>query len=323
MSTTTGLVTNGYRVCRQFMSESRSPYSLLYPMHMICRFPIQHLLLVIVCGLSSMAMAGDIVDSVGNDEPEPTTENGGFLELGLVTRFRKDARIRERNERDDEIALNVGLDFSAGYRYERFFFEASRGGFDGLNLGLTIWQNDRWVIDFLAANIAGEISSDSDDTSEPVTEEERNTVLLERDTFYTAAGTRITRYLGNNTLAQFRLVADWYRDNGILGSLRIGQQWQLGNWSWNGFLGARFNSRKINQYWFGVSPDEATIRFPEFNARSAYLLEAELGTSYPVNRNLIFASRVRYRRYPGEITDSPLVDGNKDVIFTNSLNYVF
>jgi len=268
-------------------------------------------------------LAGDIVDSVSNDEPESTSDNGGFLEIGLATRFQQSARLRERANSDQDLELDLELDISAGYRYERLFFEASRGGFDGLNLGLTVWQNDRWVVDFLAANISGYISVESGDAATATTEAEKNEALLDRDTFYTAAGTRITRYLGNNTLAQFRLVSDWYRDNGIIGSLRFGQQWQLGNWSWSGFLGTRFNSRKINQYWYGVTPEEATSQFPAFSPRSAYLIEAELGTSYPIGRNLIFSSRMRYRRYPGEIVDSPLVDGNKDVIFTTSFNYVF
>ena len=107
------------------------------------------------------AFAGDIVEGIGSEEPSPVEQNGGFFEIGVRTTIKHEAALTEREDVDDATFAELELAISAGYRYRRWFFEASRASFDGVNLGVTLWQNQKWSVDFLAANFAGRINDDT------------------------------------------------------------------------------------------------------------------------------------------------------------------
>lgn len=271
-----------------------------------------------------MALAGDIGNDIRDAEPSPSSENGGFLELGLIATFGRgiEAQLVEGDDTEYELRINLHPSINAGYRYNRLFVEASDSGFDGLNLGATLFANKTWSVDLLLANIAGEITIESDEPPAPVTEEERNSALLERDSLFIAAGTRVTGYFGDN-IVQLRLVSDWYDDNGIQGSARVGRQVQLGNWNLQGIIGARYYSPRFNNYLYGVSSEDQTNRFSEYRAGNAWIPEIELGASVPINKDWVFSSRLRMRRYPNSITDSPLVAENTDATLITGVHYVF
>lgn len=286
------------------------------------QFLIRPLAILLLATSSQIALAEDIVSAVNKDEPEPISENGGFFEIGVSLVSGHGALMHARPENDKSSISEITVDIYGSYRYKRAFIEAARSGFEGLNLGFTLWQNERWSVDFLAANLAGTVTGESENPA-PLTEAERNASLLERDTLFIAAGTRITRYFDNNRIAQFRLVSDYYDNNGVLASISFGQQWQVGNWSWTGLLGARYASSRFSNYIVGITADEATARFPEYSTNSAVALEAEIGVRYPLTRKLVLASQIKYRAYPGEITDSPLVDEDSDFLYSGGILYVF
>jgi len=80
--------------------------------------------------LSAPLWAGDISSDVRSTEPTTSNTRGGFLEIGIA------AAIEERIQRsldpseDGDLNLAIRLSLSAGYRYDRLFFEASESGFD-------------------------------------------------------------------------------------------------------------------------------------------------------------------------------------------------
>ncbi|MEE9333819.1 MAG: MipA/OmpV family protein [Granulosicoccaceae bacterium] len=276
---------------------------------------------LLLAAASQLTAANDNATASDNSLPDPNSENGGFLELALGVGHVDFARVDEieglRSNPGDKLFLNI----HGAYRYKRFFVEATRDGFDGLNLGATLWQNDKWSVDFLAANIGG--NKNGDDDSAAVSEAEKNIALIDRDTFFAGAGARITRYFGNDKIAQFRLLSDYYESNGALWSARLGKQWQHGNWSYTGFLGARYNTAKLNNYLYAVSASEATQLFPEYKAGNTVSLEAEIGVSYPLSRKLVFRSDLSLVRYQREIYNSPLLDDKQDAKFTAGISYVF
>lgn len=272
--------------------------------------------------LSAPLWAGDITSDVRSAEQTTSNKRGGFLEIGVA------AAIEERIQRsldpaeDGDLNLAIRLSLSAGYRYDRLFFEASESGFDGLNMGVVLWENDRWRFDALLANVAGNLTVESDEPPPPTTEAERNRAIIERDSFYVAAGGRLSGYFGD-TLIQFRLVSDWYDDNGILGSARVGRNWQLGNWNIQAVAGMRYNSSEFNNYLYGITSEEESNRFPEFTTKHAWISEVELGASLPLKENWVYSTRLRFRNYPSSVTDSPLVIDGDDVILTTAIHYVF
>lgn len=279
-------------------------------------------LLLFLWIFATPVVAGDISNDIRSSEPAAPSKRGGFLEIGVA------AAVEERIERsldpseDGDLELSLRLSLSAGYRYERLFFEASESGFDGLNMGVVLYENDRWSFDLLLANVAGELTLESDEPDTPITEAERNKAIIERDSFYVAAGGRLTGYFGD-TLVQLRLVSDWYGDNGLLGSARVGRNWQLGNWNIQAVAGMRYNSSKFNSYLYGVSAEEQSIRFPEYSTKRAWISEVELGASLPLKQNWVYSTRLRFRHYPDSVTDSPLVIDGDDVILTSAIHYVF
>ena len=289
------------------------------------RIVIPHLnrLIGLACALCvGFAHAGDIGDDIRAGDTNPSSKNGGFLEIGLAASLERRIERVENPELDDDIKLGIGFSISAGYRYRKLFIEASESGFDGLNMGVTLLESDRWSVDLLLANIAGGITLESDEPPPPVTESERNRAILERDSIFVAAGTRLTGYFGDN-IVQLRLVSDWYGDNGILGSARAGRRWQLGNWNVQAIAGVRYNSAEFNNYQYGVTSEEQSLRFPEYSAKQAWIPEVELSASVPVKKNWVYTTRLRYREYPDSVTDSPLVVNSNDVILSSAIHYVF
>ncbi|MFK8075437.1 MAG: MipA/OmpV family protein [Granulosicoccus sp.] len=272
--------------------------------------------------LSAPLWAGDISSDVRSTEPTTLNKRGGFLEIGIAAAIEERIQRSLNPDQDGDLSLAVRLSLSAGYRYDRLFFEASESGFDGLNMGVVLWENDRWRFDALLANVAGNLTVESDEPPPPTTEAERNRAIIERDSFYVAAGGRLSGYFGN-TLIQFRLVSDWYDDNGLLGSARVGRNWQLGNWNIQAVAGMRYNSSQFNNYLYGITSEEASERFPEFTTKHAWISEVELGASLPLKENWVYSSRLRFRHYPGSVTDSPLVIDGGDVILTTAIHYVF
>jgi len=279
-------------------------------------------LLLVLVSMLSFANASEFDANTRNPDSSSPSKNGGFLEFGISTTV--DRRIERRVNPDDDgdTTLGLGLTISAGYRHEGLFFEASESGLDGLNLGVTLFETDRWSVDFLLANIDGRITVESDEPPPPTTESERNSAILERDNIFIAAGTRVTGFFGDN-IVQLRLVTDWHGGNGVLGSARVGRHWQVGNWNMRAILGARFNSREFNNYVFGVSSEEQTERFSQYSAGSAVIPELELGASLPLRRDWVYSARFRYRQYPSSVTNSPLVAENSDIILTTGIHYVF
>lgn len=270
---------------------------------------------------SGALVAGDIAMDVRTVDAERNA-NGGFLELGVSVHAAQ--RLMDSYDPDeaDDVEMGVNLSVSAGYRYRNFFIEGADDGFDGLNLGVTLAETKHWDFDLLLANINGEITIESDEPPPPETEAERNRAILERDSLYIAAGPRLTGYFGD-TLVQLRLVDDWFDGNGSLGSARVGRQWQFGNWNLQAIAGARYYSQQFSDYLYGVTAEEQSERYPQYSAGNAWMPEAEVGLSVPINQDWVYRSRLRYRHYPEAVSDSPLTVRDHDVIFTNGIHYVF
>lgn len=279
--------------------------------------------LLLCAVLAGVARAGDIADDIRADEKSPNGKNGGFLELGIRASLYNDAYEKLDPSENDDLTLEFGLSISAGYRYKRVFVEASESGFDGLNFGVTLLENDRWSVDFLLANVAGTIDIDTDTAdAEPETEQEKNRALVDRASLYVAAGSRVTGYFGDN-IVQFRLVSDWYDFNGMQASARLGRQWQRGNWNFQAVAGLRFFSQRFNNYLIGVTEAEASQRFTQFTAGSAWIPEFEVGASKPLSKNWIYSARLRSRYFPDSVTDSPLIGNSGDTLLTTGIHYVF
>ncbi|MFK7859531.1 MAG: MipA/OmpV family protein [Granulosicoccus sp.] len=269
---------------------------------------------------SGAVAAANTVNDI-NADGSVRNANGGFFELGV--NIHGGTQIRHRLDPEEPYdKLGIELDLSAGYRYGRLFVEATRSSFGGVNAGITIAQSEHWDVDFLLASIDGTVSSESDEPPPPVTERERNRALIDRDTLYIAAGARITGYFDDNII-QLSIGSDWYEGNGILGSLRVGRQWQFGNWNTQAIAGVAYHSPEFNDYRFGIDANEASERFPAYRAGNAWLPKVEFGLSVPVKENWVYTSRLRYILLPDSVADSPLINRDDSLSVSTGIYYVF
>lgn len=280
-------------------------------------------MLSLSAAISPAVFAADIASDVRQGTAEPNNSNGGYFEIGVAMGYREDSRVLDDSEGAEGFGAGPAIGF--GYRWSGLFAEASQGTFDGLNLGYNVWSNRYLSIDFLASSFTGSLTEDDDKDNtriEDLDEDERNDALIERDTFYSGAGIRVTAYIEDHVI-QYRLITDTHGGNGVVSTLRLGRNWQIRNWNLHSVLGVQYNSASANDYWFGVDANEATERFSEFKGKSSINFSGEVGLTYPISENWVFRSFARYISVPDEVRKSPLTVGETDAFIVSSISYVF
>lgn len=281
---------------------------------------------------TSTAWAGDIASSV-HDKQAKDSDDYSTIELGLALAYVDNPHVSTQRVMD---GWQLEINGAGEWRKNRFFIELSQGTQDGANIGLNLWQNKRWSVDFLAASMQGWIRdlSDDDDTEVPVdpdtlSEEELqgieanlNRRLEKRQTFYSGTGLRVTHYR-NNYVIQYRLISDTFEGNGVISTLRVGRGWQFRNWNLSAIGSAQYTSEGTNNYLFGVSNREATTRYPEFNANSSLSYSLVLNATKPLSEHWVMRSFLGYQYLGNNISDSPLLNNANVSVAAISLNYVF
>ncbi|MGI9295452.1 MAG: MipA/OmpV family protein [Pseudomonadales bacterium] len=276
-------------------------------------------LMLVTTLLVDPAIAADIASDVRSGGGVPDTSDGGYFEIGVAAGYLANPRVND----DDDEGWEVGLSLAGGYRYKGFFVEASQGTFDGLNLGYNLWNNKHWSVDLLASSLNGDIDTDNADRIDNrLTEAQRDKELIDRDTFYSGAGIRLTGYYDDYIL-QYRFVTDTHGGNGVTSTARLGKSWQVKNWNFHGVVSAEYTSATTNRYWLGISAAEATTRFPEYDPGASVSFNAEVGVTYPLSKDWVFRSFARFGLLPDEQKNSPLADDDQWVLFLNSISYVF
>ena len=271
---------------------------------------------------SASSQAADIERDVRTGPGGVDYSDGGYFEFGVDLNFRF---FRER------AFAGPGVVLAGAYRYRGLFFEAlspsaelPAGPIGGVSLGYTLWRNDQWAVDFLGVNATSRMATgrdhdDIDNSPDPV----REKAILERRTFYNGAGVRLTGYFGN-TIFQYRLVTDTHGGKGITSSARLGYSRQLRNWNYHGVVSANYTSQETGQYWYGISEEESSTRLEAYDVNASTMnYSAEIGATYPVRKNVVFRSTMRYNELDDAIVRSPIQDSDFIVRWSNSISYVF
>jgi len=272
--------------------------------------------------VTPMVNATDIAREVRVGATGPEGSNSIFLELGLGVEARNQLRVQENPDKTDDLEINFELTVSGGIKYRGFFAGFTEGSFDGLSIGYNLYTGSYWSYDLLLSSFKGEINSEYDEIDDNDTDAARERKLLNRDTFYNGFGLRATNYYGDNIL-QFRLVTDIHKGKGYQASARIGRHSQLSNWNVHAVAGLVYDSSELGQYLWGVSAKEATERFPEYKIDGGVRFQLEFGGLYPLSRDWVFRSLLRYTLYSSNVADSPLIDDNFSLGWNASVNYVF
>ncbi|SMF08441.1 Outer membrane scaffolding protein for murein synthesis, MipA/OmpV family [Alteromonadaceae bacterium Bs31] len=267
-----------------------------------------------------LAQAADIAGAVQNNG-RAVDEDGGYFEIGFATGY---LHMPYDTSQEQETAdLFIGIDASFEFRKKGFFTEVVQGTQDGLNLGYTLWHNNTWVVDFLAASMNRFYDPDLDNKIKPEDDEDtRNKKLYNRNSFYLGTGLRISHYLDEYVI-QYRLVTDTLDDNGVISTLRLGRGWQYRNWNFHCILSAQYTSAKTNNYWFGVEQWQATERYPAFSPDSSLSYSAQFGLAKPLSEKWVARLFTGWEQYPSEVRGSPFVDDSDGSYMAFTVSRVF
>lgn len=265
------------------------------------------------------ASAGDITTSLRDGRIEESAYVATF-ELGLVAGYINNPHVNSKSREDDWL---LDMEIAGEFRRKNFFLETAQGTQDGVNLGYTLWHNEDWAIDFLAASMAGGFRDlDNDSSNRGDSEAARNARLEDQDTFYLGTGFRVTRYL-EDYVVQYRLVTDTWRNNGVISTLRIGRGWQIRNWHLGTILSAQYTSEKTANYWIGVEEDEATGRYPAFEADDTMYYTVFFNVTKPLSQKWVWRGFVGMQFFPDKSKESPLLDNSDLGGVVMTFNYVF
>jgi len=88
-------------------------------------------------------------------------------------------------------------------------------------------------------------------------------------------------------------------------------------------VGVEYKSRKLNDYYWGVHADEASLTIVEYHADGGLGWHAGLRTSYYVTKHLRAALSVNYERLQDSVAESPLVKDDYVLGFFGGFAWTF
>lgn len=278
---------------------------------------IQALLFIFIF-IPGAALASDIASSVSGGE-DNRLANGGYFELGASFYDINKVDIRQTNDQSSPVILLI----SGMYQYKGLFIEAVHQSQDGVNLGVNLWNSKNWSIDLLVANLKTSWARPEGIDPKYLNEAGRNAYLLSEPSLYVGAGFRATRYWDDHYVFQYRIVSDYFDNQGIQSTARLGKSWQVRNWNFYALASLEYSSAKLNRYLFGVNSDEATQLFPVYQPNSSFGYGMELGVAYPLSEKFVFRAMYRLNILSEEVTDSPFNQSGYLSYFNVSISYVF
>jgi outer membrane protein len=92
--------------------------------------------------------------------------------------------------------------------------------------------------------------------------------------------------------------------------LRLGYRyaWRRGNLLLRPYALVGFRDSKLNDYYYGVRPEEATVDRPAYSPGSGLMPEAGLYATYSLTERWRLIGGVSFARWPGGVGSSPIVD---------------
>ena len=88
-------------------------------------------------------------------------------------------------------------------------------------------------------------------------------------------------------------------------------------------LGASYKSRAMNDYYWGVRPDEASGALPAYDADAGLNLRGGVRVGYHFSRNCAMSFAVQYERLNSEAAKSPIVVDDSVLGYFAGLAYRF
>ncbi len=250
-----------------------------------------------------------------------TARIGSALSLLLIIPFASQAQQRE--ETGDGWGLGIGIAIRdtlyAGeknhvqpfpyvrYEGERFFVEGPKIGYKIIN-GETFTLSG-----FVAARLDGVDTEDMGANELAVNGIDRN--LLEDRKATADAG--LSASFGTEAIGEFEL--DVRGDitgtsKGYQASLDYRYPFEVGPVTLIPGVGATSMSKELANYYYGTLPEEVTRGVVDYKPGQVTIPHIRIAAVLPIGSKWVGVAGVNVDRYPKEITDSPLIDKDTDVV---------
>ena len=261
---------------------------------------------LLLCAQTTISSAADISRDVRTGREDESIDHGGYLEIGFTAGY---SGLPVVGAETNYFNITLG----GHYRFRRFFIDALVEGYNQFQLGLNLYSGPNWSVDLLGA--ASERGIDSNFSDELDT-------FIDRPPAFNG-GLRATTYSGE-FIAQLEALQDISdTHNGFTLTGIFGRKWLVRNWNLHALVGARFQSGAVLDYQFGIDSDEATDRFPAYEADSGTTFVTEFGITYPINEYWVFRGTARWWEVPHSVFNSPFITGEDYLVATGSLTFVY
>jgi outer membrane protein len=219
----------------------------------------------------------------------------------------------------DDIPIFVDVDIA--YFGKHFFF-------DNGDVGLTVSDNEWFTLSFIGRFNSDRVFFGKTNTRIVQVGSGTGTItdvplkVPDRD-YAIEAGAELLAggNWGRLQLAAFHDVSDTH------GGYQLNADYSLGvrrqRWYLEPSIGVSFKSESLNDYYWGVQPDEANALLPEYSAGAGTNVSARLLGSYQVTTEWALTAVVEYERLNVEAAASPLVDEDYVTSFFVGFGYRF
>jgi outer membrane protein len=246
--------------------------------------------------LAGILASAPVRAQVDTDAIADLIDEPGSAGLGFLYRFEESPYLDE-GQRSDLLPLYL-------YEGERFYLNADRAGFKFVDDG-----THRFDV-FLARRLEGFAEDDVPDALQGMAPRNAGADL----------GLRYRRTLPWGTLRATALTD--VSDSSDGSELRLGYSytWSGDRWSLRPDISVAFRDSELNNYYYGVEPDEATAERPAYAPGSGTDFTVGLYGTYGFLRNWRLIGGVAVTAHDSVVRDSPIIrDGVQPAIFAGAV----
>ena len=258
--------------------------------------------------------AGDLSSDVRRGTSSPNSNEGNYVEVGMsIDTFTSPYYGVPQGTTSGETIVRGTLDLNLNLHYKRWFVEGFSQSLEQFTFGYNVANNDSWSFDAVALQQHAEISKDISKDLKGINERKEDFML----------GIRTTGYW-NNYIVQLHALTDISdTHSGQVYSAKIAHHWQQKNWNFHAILGSSYRTQSVTDYYYSVHADDASEKFPEFQAQAGFTHVFEIGATYPINQKWVFRSLYRHVELDQQWVGSPFIIEDHADLLINSISYVF
>ncbi|GAC20775.1 MipA/OmpV family protein [Paraglaciecola arctica] len=261
--------------------------------------PIKKLSLVAILSVSfsSFVYSADIARTLRTNA-DPKTEPENFFEIGLGAGVGMGSSLTDEDGKGAGLSVNL----SGSYNWNGFFIDVFNEASEDVVIGYNAYNHNNWSFDIVLGATGNGITNDTDDRFDGLNKREGSFYL----------GGRATGYYGKNII-QLSLKHDVSgRSQATIASALIGRNWQYQNWNFHGLVGLSLADKKLEDYFLGVSEEEANrTNFAAYDGKASVHFNSSVGATYLISESWEF----RATAYAGSDfgrNDSPLFSKKRD-----------